>query len=72
METMTENHYQLKCRVVETSFSGYIYKTFPYLRLRKHWGRSSGKKVRPDNWGVCCKVFSSNNIRSYIHRLSAT
>jgi len=36
METTTENHNQSICRAVEPSPNGYIYKTFPHLRLREH------------------------------------
>jgi hypothetical protein len=49
MEDTTENHNGPKCRVVEPSPNGYIYKTL--LRLREHCGRGGREMVRARGTG---------------------
>lgn len=43
---LQENHNQLKCRVVESSSNGYIYKTLPQIKLREYCRGGGGKIVR--------------------------
>lgn len=43
-KNILENHNHPICRAREPSLNGYIYKTLPDLRLRKHGGKIDRKR----------------------------
>ena len=51
METITENHSQSKCRVVEPNLNRYIYKTQQFIWLNKHCGRG-GRTNNQWHWMI--------------------
>lgn len=68
-ETTTENHNEPDCGVVEFSLNGFIYKTFPHLKLREHaeegWTGCKNQSIRT----FIVRLFASN-VRSYAHGVS--
>jgi hypothetical protein len=64
------NHNQSKCRVVEPSPNGYIYK---YNSQPEAWGsfrRRSRKIVRARGSESLCETVSPSNARNYTHKVS--
>jgi hypothetical protein len=61
MKTVTENHNQSNCRVVELRPSGYMYKTLTYLRLVKRgWKDCKSQRIREFDVRVCLLVMSED------------
>ena len=72
METTTENHNQSKCRVVEPSPNGYIYKTLQSLKFREHCEKGVERLQESEDRGASCEIVSPGNSRSYTHEVSQT
>lgn len=59
-ETITENHSESKCRVVEPRKNGYLYETIPHRKIQKSLLKRGGNTVRAEEFAMrlCLLVMS--------------